>query len=67
MSRVRHPAVAGRFYPSDELGCERMLDEIVRPGDFTGSAVGAVVPHAGWIYSGATAALGINALASAQP
>lgn len=67
MSRARQPAVAGRFYPADETECQRMLDEIVQPIDFKGVAVGAIVPHAGWIYSGATAALSINALLRTRP
>jgi len=50
--------VAGSFYPGDETGCrdfiERLLpSEIVGP---SGEALAGVVPHAGWAYSGFTAA-----------
>ena len=44
-----------------------MLDDMVRPVNLEGRPVGAVVPHAGWIYSGPTAALAIAALAQARP
>lgn len=56
-SEVRKPAVAGRFYPRavDEL--ESMVDEFLRDVEETPRAVlGAVVPHAGLIYSGRCAA-----------
>lgn len=67
MSAIRQPAVAGRFYPAGEAECVRMLEEMVRPVSFAGHAVAAVVPHAGWVYSGPTAALGVAAIAQAQP
>ncbi len=54
----RKPAVAGAFYPADpgELrrsveGCFAGIPRDPRPG-----LLGAVVPHAGYIYSGAVAA-----------
>ena len=54
---VRQPAVAGRFYPA---GAGELRAEVVR---FLGGApssggqrhVGVVVPHAGYVYSGAIA------------
>jgi MEMO1 family protein len=53
-STVRHPAVAGRFYPNDP----EVLREDVR-GYLSQSssprkirALGCIVPHAGYIYSG---------------
>jgi AmmeMemoRadiSam system protein B len=67
MSATRPPAVAGRFYPASREECERMLDEMIRPVGLEATPVAAVVPHAGWVYSGPTAALGIAALAMAQP
>ncbi len=67
MSPTRQPAVAGRFYPAGEAECLQMLDELVRPVDFEGHPIGAVVPHAGWVYSGAAAALSVGAVAPAQP
>ena len=52
---VRPPAVAGRFYPG-EAG--RLRSEVERAiGDAAGArpAVGAVAPHAGYVYSGGVA------------
>ena len=58
MTMIREPAVAGSFYPGDarELGrtVDFLLDEAAS-GD--GAAPKAlIVPHAGYIYSGAVAA-----------
>jgi AmmeMemoRadiSam system protein B len=53
--RVRHPAVAGRFYPADP---ERLRVEVETYLNWTGPktpALGAVVPHAGYMYSGRVA------------
>lgn len=53
---VRSPAVAGRFYPQQREALLHDLDEYLRPesGDEArfDSAVGCVVPHAGYMYSG---------------
>jgi AmmeMemoRadiSam system protein B len=59
MSGVRPPAVAGRFYPGDADSLRRLVDEFlaavsVPPGE--GPALAYVVPHAGYRYSGRTAA-----------
>ncbi|MCZ6816297.1 MAG: AmmeMemoRadiSam system protein B [Planctomycetota bacterium] len=75
---IREPAVAGRFYSGDRAGCEaelrECLDRAARP---SGSAepvpdektiLGGIVPHAGWICSGAVAARVFKAIAdSRQP
>ncbi len=51
---VRHPAVAGRFYPSDP----KVLRDAVRthldenPAPKLIRALGCIAPHAGYIYSG---------------
>ena len=62
---VRPPAVAGSFYPgqrSELTGTvERLLDEARRTlhhGDEPAKAY--VLPHAGYVYSGSTAALGLR-------
>ena len=54
MDVVRNPAVAGRFYPADKPGLDRMLARIV-PVRPRRRAVAVVVPHAGYVYSGAIA------------
>jgi len=57
--RVRRPVVAGQFYPSDRAGCIRMIEECLPAQPLTGlpeNIVAGVVPHAGWVFSGPTAA-----------
>jgi AmmeMemoRadiSam system protein B len=66
LSPIRQPAVAGRFYPADEVACARAVDGLL-PGDPVAPAIGAVVPHAGWVFSGSTAALAIAAVAATKP
>ena len=51
-SAVRHPAVAGRFYPGDPKVLLRDVKSYVAPGGEKISALGCVVPHAGYMYSG---------------
>lgn len=57
--RVRPPTVAGAFYERAPFGLdkqvERLLQEAVHPVT-TGRLVAAVAPHAGYVYSGPTAA-----------
>jgi AmmeMemoRadiSam system protein B len=58
LDAVRAPAVSGRFYPEVPAQLERTVRELfdavgpARPR----SARGAVAPHAGYLYSGLTAA-----------
>jgi AmmeMemoRadiSam system protein B len=64
---IRYPAVAGIFYPSDAGRCRELARSFVRPSDNlpadTGPLWGAIVPHAGWICSGAIAGEAIGTLA----
>jgi MEMO1 family protein len=61
---IREPAVAGMFYPRETEQCRRelraCLEKAARSeagGDAgAGRIVGGIVPHAGWICSGAVAA-----------
>ena len=51
---VRHPAVAGRFYPRDP---ETLREEVrtylsPTPAQKPVRALGCIVPHAGYVYSG---------------
>jgi AmmeMemoRadiSam system protein B len=58
-SRVRKPAVAGRWYPGDRPGLVREVDaclDAVAPRDRLGRLVALVSPHAGLRYSGQVAA-----------
>ena len=60
--QVRPPAVAGLFYPAEparlRADVEAML-EAARPaaGDGAPAPAALIVPHAGYVYSGPTAAL----------
>jgi len=58
MSRVRAPAVAGLFYPQDEAELRRLvtgyIDACSRPGPVR-KPKALIVPHAGYLYSGAVA------------
>ncbi|MGO9086316.1 MAG: AmmeMemoRadiSam system protein B [Candidatus Sulfotelmatobacter sp.] len=53
---VRHPAVAGRFYPRnpDDLRAEARgyLSQIKPEQEAPVRAIGCIAPHAGYIYSG---------------
>src|SRR5215204_3648390 len=69
-SRVRQPAVAGMFYPADERECRESASEFVRDRGTSiqlRDACGAIVPHAGWICSGAIAGEAIFALSKQLP
>jgi AmmeMemoRadiSam system protein B/AmmeMemoRadiSam system protein A len=51
---ARPPAVAGGFYPADPTEIRRELDEMFAAapqGKATSEWSGALVPHAGWMYS----------------
>ncbi|MGA2695091.1 MAG: AmmeMemoRadiSam system protein B [Terriglobales bacterium] len=52
---IRHPAVAGRFYPSEPGELLESLDSFLHPHEPSIRAIGCVVPHAGYVYSGAVA------------
>jgi len=49
---VRHPAVAGRFYPKDPVALLADVRSYLSPEETKLDALGCVVPHAGYIYSG---------------
>jgi AmmeMemoRadiSam system protein B len=52
---LRHPAVAGLFYPHRPPEMDRELARLLRETEPKRSARGLVVPHAGWVYSGRVA------------
>lgn len=65
MDTVRPPAVAGMFYPSDERKLKdeiRFLLDSAKGEEIQGNVTAIVVPHAGYIYSGRTAAYAYNLL-----
>jgi AmmeMemoRadiSam system protein B/AmmeMemoRadiSam system protein A len=60
MNSIRPAAVAGLFYPGDQVELARdvltMLDETRDPPLVPGFPKGLIVPHAGYVYSGPVAA-----------
>ena len=64
MDRMRPPAVAGSFYPSDAEELRQLMDECFESSPLgpqrekspSSSLIGGLVPHAGYIYSGPCAA-----------
>ncbi len=64
----RKPYRAGSFYEASERACRRAGEAVLAraelPDDLPAGIVGGLVPHAGWVFSGATAAVTLKALAS---
>ena len=52
---IRHPAVAGQFYPGNQQELRASLDEYCQSVLQKKHALGIISPHAGYIYSGAIA------------
>ncbi len=57
--KVKHPNVAGIFYPHDPESLNEQLKSYIRPPKIddttTGTLKALIVPHAGYIYSGSIA------------
>lgn len=49
---IRPPAVAGRFYTADARDLARQIREFCADGHDKVRAMGCIVPHAGYMYSG---------------
>ncbi|MBM3253017.1 MAG: AmmeMemoRadiSam system protein B [Candidatus Omnitrophica bacterium] len=49
---VRTPAVAGQFYPKNKISLEKQLSELFVYEKELFDAKGAIMPHAGYVYSG---------------
>ncbi len=52
---IRQPAVAGSFYPQQKEELSRLLASLLHSEQNPQQARGLIVPHAGYIYSGAVA------------
>jgi len=52
---ARLPVVADRFYPGDPTILRQTLTDFIPPVQNTVSAKAVIVPHAGYVYSGAVA------------
>jgi len=55
MGNIRPAAVAGRFYPDDEAELARQVQSFMPSSKVKRRAVGIMVPHAGYVYSGGVA------------
>ncbi len=65
MNKIRKPAVAGLFYPADYHELDNELDillNLAESKENPSSITGIISPHAGYIYSGRTAAFGFKIL-----
>jgi hypothetical protein len=63
---VREPAVAGQFYPADSRELSQSVDTFlnaVPPQKIAGTLIALLAPHAGYVYSGQTAAYSYKMLA----
>ncbi len=58
---IREPAAAGTFYPANLTTLKEMISGYFK-GPMGGEAKGLVAPHAGYVYSGAVAALAYSTL-----
>lgn len=62
---IREPVVAGMFYPLDKKALMRQVVELferAKPKKIKGNIKALICPHAGYIYSGLTAAYGYKLL-----
>ncbi len=65
MEGIRKAAVAGLFYPGSETELKKELNSLLdenKPEIFPERIFGMIVPHAGYMYSGGTAAFAYNLL-----
>lgn len=63
MTSTREPAVAGLFYPQDPTELSTMVNQLLREAPISEVTPKAlIVPHAGYIYSGTTAAAAYKTL-----
>lgn len=63
--RIRKPAVAGLFYPDEPNELRAMINSLLeknQPSNRHDDILGLVVPHAGYVYSGKSAAIAYNTL-----
>jgi len=52
---ARRPAVAGQFYPGGQDELRKMIEQCTPQVDAREKVLGVLVPHAGYVFSGATA------------
>ena len=69
MKNIREPAVAGAFYPASPAKLKSEVEQLLnayKTDEQFENIVGIVSPHAGYIYSGKTAAYAYNTIARAK-
>ncbi|MCK4810359.1 MAG: AmmeMemoRadiSam system protein B [Candidatus Omnitrophica bacterium] len=52
---IREPAVSGQFYPKNSKELEKLIRDLTPEKSAQKQALGAIMPHAGYIYSGRAA------------
>jgi AmmeMemoRadiSam system protein B len=65
MFQIRPPAFAGQFYPEDETELKSQVKKFLKeskPKEIKGKIKALISPHAGYQYSGPTAAYGYKAI-----
>src|SRR5688572_25821756 len=68
MSDLRPAELAGHWYPGSAEACESFFSKVAPAERATPEkCVGAIVPHAGWVYSGAVAFQALSVVARAEP
>ena len=60
--RFRPPAAAGRFYESAPAALRRQVGSLVDSGRSKTEAIGCILPHAGYVYSGKVAGRTVSSL-----
>lgn len=63
--KIRHQQVAGYFYPAEKDKLEKdisLMLQVAKPEKLVDNIFGLIAPHAGYIYSGKTAAYAYNLL-----
>ncbi|MBI2373296.1 MAG: AmmeMemoRadiSam system protein B [Deltaproteobacteria bacterium] len=70
MSQLVRPAeLAGRWYPRTASACAQFFEDVPHAGriELPGPPKAAIVPHAGWVYSGAIAYETLRLMRDAHP
>lgn len=57
---IRKPVVSGQFYPQTEPSLRKMLSGLIDTACEKEDAIGIIMPHAGYVYSGYVAGLTIS-------
>lgn len=61
-SKIREAAFSGQFYPSSAREIKKLIAGFVKPAGNKVDCIGCMLPHAGYIYSGAVASLTVSGI-----